>query len=385
MRSGRNSQFGLRILATGLVAAAVMSACSSSSDDGGGGGGGAIQSPAQLNTTLTSVVGALNTGALAGLGSLNSAGSVLAGLTAHGGGGANLKMMIAARPSRQVLVDRGNPFHLRIPPRAERVAGGARVAFGTRQSQSLIDPGNYTKSYVYDDVETLSYIDDGTNAGPANGAQLALYEVDASGQIVSPLNQTGVLILEDESTATEDVVRVIVKDLTGTEQANYTVTINAFDGASGTYEISSGGTITDAGTVYTFTYHESFDGTTGDYNNDVTLSTEGASLEQHWAISYDPDTQEGTLSLDITLTVGDQVVRLAGTEQQSGAYLFNVYTQGGLYATANSTVGDGTFLNTSGQPLTADEETLLETLVEVAVEINNDIYDLVFFTLLIVA
>jgi len=395
MRSGTNSNIGLRMLATGLVATAVLSACSSSSGGGGNGGGGAITNPAALTTNLNTIVGTINTGAIAGLGSLPTlAGNTLAGLAAGHDGGSMLRTMIATHPGRALQSAQGGFFHAPVRPWAT----GAVHSQGVRRTQgAVIDAANYTKSYSYD-AQTGLYVDDGGNAGPADGVRFTLYADNGSGGI-DPNTPNGYLLVHDLSSGTTLELGIQVTSLDGlTTFADYTTTVVSFDPQTLAFQMSSGGTVSDGTNTYNFTYDETFDAVSSDDIN-VAFGTSGVSLTDKYLITQDQQTGDVTIAPDLTISNGTDNVRLAGTitqtaaaapadtrhSQAADAFNLTVYTNGGVYATATTVDANQNpiFLTSGGTQIPAEDYNFLVTFVNVTQQVNNIVYTLVLFALII--
>lgn len=83
----------------------------------------------------------------------------------------------------------------------------------------------YGSIYTWDSAST-SYVRSATTGGPADGVEFVLYAVSPiTGAIVYPLNQVGVALLHDESTALAAKLHIVVQDELNTTFLDYLATL----------------------------------------------------------------------------------------------------------------------------------------------------------------
>ena len=127
--------------------------------------------------------------------------------------------------------------------RSGRASAGAAInvffskggANAINASLASIPPEVAGKTYVYDEVAE-DWVASDRSGAPATGVRFILYAVDAFGDIVTPLVETGHIDLTDLSSGSEMGARLVAVS-GGETKADYSATATG-DGANGTLEIA---------------------------------------------------------------------------------------------------------------------------------------------------
>jgi hypothetical protein len=221
-------------------------------------------------------------------------------------------------------------------------------------------PSQYLGTTFVWDVATDTYVASDLPGAPSAGVRFLLYAVDpVLLQPVEPLVEVGYVDITDHSTATTVDVNVKVVE-GGTVYLDYDVTSHA---------TTSGGVVVISGFAS--------DGTTiANFQLNNTLTTNGSS--QTVAFDYHIDVPSRHLSLDWTATITitsntDWAIALDftisgpnGSVRLTGDYegTLTVRVNGDLFATIDLSGTSPVITGADGQPLTADEQTTLQTILE---------------------
>ncbi|MFQ5703728.1 MAG: hypothetical protein ACE5HT_06880 [Gemmatimonadales bacterium] len=264
---------------------------------------------------------------------------------------------------------------LDAPSLARRMDSAARqmMAAMTASAATLI-PAQFRGVTLTYQPGTGYAVDTTRSDAPATGMRFVLYAVDPiTDQPAEPLNEIGFADLIDESTTTEAVVRLVVVSQ-GTTFLNYTVSA-AGPPTSPTMTIA--GFITDGTQQANFTLTNAlevtFAGITADINYNIDV--EGLNIKFVLHIEGQSDT-ESTVTVSVTLTAGADVVTISGTVMAETGTL-EVRINGQLLATITLAPTGVTVVNGAGDPLSADEITVVEDLMDLVGEVS-DVFDDLF-------
>jgi hypothetical protein len=214
------------------------------------------------------------------------------------------------------------------------------------------------KTFVYDPAQSQYVVSDRAGA-PANGVRFVLYAIDpVSGQVVTPLVETGSADLTDLSSGSTTSARLQV--LSGTTvYLEYTaagtatlssakVTVNGF--------ATNGTERAEFDLVNSFTHSDAADRVSLDYGLDLTKRD----VKLHYVVTLDfPSAGGEQIGIDLSLKGPNGWVDVDGQAQASGGS-FAVKVNGDDFATIASTDGSTvTITGKNGQALTGDEQQAL--------------------------
>jgi hypothetical protein len=370
-----------------LALASVVALASCGSDSNEPSGGGTINNPAGLQTDVTGLVGTLTAGPLIGIGNIGNFGSGALDQLSRGHG-SGIAAILGARPT---IVLSGHGY-FKVP----RLVAGAGSTHPIAADGHIVTMGDaiddsyYTTVFAYNPT-TQQYEDDGTNAGPANGVRFVIYD-DVGGSI-DPNTPLGYLDVLDQSDPTKSEVGIVVKDLNGTvTYADYAVTLpDTFDPVAETFDLLSGGTLSDGQDDVDFSMHLTQTGPDAQVVN-VGLTGPNSSMSLILGTTDDPQTDDSHLDLDITVQGHNETVQVAGTQDYDGttggyATDFTIRANNRLWARATTDDGSGdpVWVKEDGSPLTNAEQSLISALGTAVFGATLNIFALVYFALLMVS
>jgi hypothetical protein len=228
------------------------------------------------------------------------------------------------------------------------------------------------------DTGSSQYVRVATSGGPSNGVRFLLYEVDASGNPVVPLNQVGYADFMDEGNGSVAILHIQIKSNSGqTTYLDYTFsgsgTSTSFN-ASVTGFISNGlgpalnKTLTFAVTIagnqssVTFTSNYSLNHPTITVQETVTASDDGTNTTL--AISFTFTGRE-TVSMSGTLTISDADL--------SVAIDLTFRINGHTFATVTGSTSAPVITRSGGGQLTTGEQAALATLFLAAANLADSV------------
>ena len=315
------AQHTLRFLAAG--AALLASACGDSTAPLP-----QLSNPQQLAADLQTVAAVLQVPALQSFGALDSVpGSPLESAPAGA-------LLAAARVA---------PF-AQAPARL-RAMKLAASALSSVSTAGVIPPEIQGKTFVWD-ASAHHYVV-GADAGPTNGIRITLYAIDPiTRQVVeNPLTAVGYLDLLDTSAGTTNRVEVIVTGGTpsspGPTYADYTISATVTGSPATAFSASAAGHVSDG--THRLDFQVTFSSTNLDTDNpdgqsDATwsLNSPAVGVTFHEAVTTS-DADHATLTVDFSVTRGNETVRLAGTvvlvrTPYSVALDLTVYVNGQTFA-----------------------------------------------------
>ncbi|HEY6209892.1 MAG TPA: hypothetical protein VIW28_12580 [Gemmatimonadales bacterium] len=342
------AQNTLRFLAAG--AALLASACGDSTAPLP-----QLSNPPQLAADLQTVAAVLQVPAFQSFGALDSVpGSPLESAPAGA-------LLAAARvaPFAQA------PARLRAMKRAASALSSVSTA-------GVIPPDIQGKTFVWD-ASAHHYVV-GADAGPSNGIRITLYAIDpVTRQVVeSPLAAVGYLDLLDTSAGTTNRVEVIVTGGTpsspGTTYADYTISATVTGSPATAFSASAAGYVSDGTRQLDFqvtfsTTNLDTDNPDGQFDATWSLNSPAVGVVFHDAVTTS-DADHATLTIDFSVTRGNETVRLAGTvvlvrTPYSVALDLTVYVNGQTFArytgTATGTSNNTRIRHVDGSELSAAE------------------------------
>ncbi len=267
----------------------------------------------------------------------------------------------AAAPARALIEaahDGSSSFAVRAADATRAMSLG--LAAGSRAE--LIPPDYQGTTYVY--VSGQGYQQDAERTdAPANGMRFVLYAVDpVSDEIVEPLVETGHVDFLDESTENTSSVRLLVVS-GGMEYLNYAVTVSGtFNAPVFTIE----GFATDGVDRVDFSLTNAIVVTFAGVRIDVDYVIDLANSDVHIDVDASVDQSTGLLTVDGSVSHGDQSARIQGTvntETEEGQ--LEVTANGSPFATITLTPTGITAVNPDGQPLSQQEIDALEQITDV--------------------
>jgi hypothetical protein len=206
------------------------------------------------------------------------------------------------------------------------------------------------------------YVQSDLSGAPSNGVRFLLYAVNpVTFSPVEPLAEVGYVDILDESGSSTVAVRVLVVS-NGATYLDYAVH------ASGT---GSSGSVTVTGYASDGTIRANFN-----LENAITQTSEGVTLvldygldvptrnlELDWTATLDETGEDIQVDLDLTIQGENGTIRLLGTADAAGGN-FTVQVNGDLFATITQSSGsEPVITGADGQPLTAEEEETLRTIL----------------------
>jgi hypothetical protein len=224
-------------------------------------------------------------------------------------------------------------------------------------------PSQYLGTTFVWNVDSSAYVASDLAGAPSAGVRFLLYAVDpVLFQPVVPLVEVGYVDVTDHSTAS--TVDVNVKVVEGSVvYLEYDVTGHA---------TATGGVITISGFASNGTTLANFDlnNTISDNNGspviafDYHIDVPSRHLSLNWTatVSYISAT-ETAVTLNFSINGPNGSVQVLGSYTASGGTL-TVKVNGAVFATANLDGVDPVITGADGQPLTADEEATMRTIVE---------------------
>ena len=349
------AQNTLRFLAAG--AALLASACGDSTAPLP-----QLSNPAQLAADLQTVAAVLQVPAFQSFGALDSVpGSPLSSAPA----GALLAAARVAAPQAPSPPFAEAAAHLRAMKLAASALSSASTA-------GVIPPEIQGKTFVWD-ANTHHYVV-GADAGPSNGIRITLYAIDPiTRQVVeNPLTAVGYLDLLDTSAGSTNQVEVIVTGGTpsspGTTYADYTISATVTGSPATAFSASAAGYVSDG--THRLDFQVTFSSTNLDTDNpdgqfDATwsLNSPAVGVTFHEAVTTS-DADHATLTVDFSVTRGNETVRLAGTvvlvrTPYSVVLDLTVYVNGQTFArytgTATGTSNNTQLRHADGSALSAAE------------------------------
>ncbi len=271
--------------------------------------------------------------------------------------------------------------HPSEPGNAARIEAAARqiqLAMAASAAVELI-PQQY-RGLVLEYVPGAGYVVDETQTGPPNGVRFLLYAVNpVTDEIAEPLNEIGYVDLLDESTDQTAAVRLVV--VSG--EVTYVNYVVSADGPPTAPSFSIAGFVTEGDVTVDFDLtvaaQSNIGGTTVDI--DYAIDVEDRGFHVVLALSMALNDASSSMSIDLSLSHGQNTVRIAGeTTNEMGT--LQVFGNGQLFATITFTETSLTVVNANGEPLSdREEQTLREIMdfVEEVFDVWEDLFNPVDF------
>lgn len=304
--------------------------------------------PAGTSSDMSAVGASFESPAMA---SFNSAASEIALTT-----GGSAAVALNARPSA-MLATGGKAAALRYAASVAKGYTATRLRPSLAVAQANISPELLGTTFMYD-VSVQHYVASDLTGAPANGVRFLLYAVNpVTGVPVEPLVEVGFA----DVTTTQNSVNIVVvsEDVT---YLDYSATITASSMTSGSVNVS--GYVTNGHDRVNF-----------DLENGITLNDTSTELSLDYLLTVPTrsgfridlesdasiaDTQNSTVSLDLTARGPHGTVNIAGSET-NGTGTFQVKVNGDLFATIDvSAASSAAVTGANGEALSADERAALE-------------------------
>jgi hypothetical protein len=274
--------------------------------------------------------------------------------------GGSAALALQARPTAS-LATGGKAAALRYAASlAKAFTGGApRPSFAVAQAE--IPPDLLGTTFVYD-VSVQHYAASDLTGAPANGVRFLLYAVNpVTGDPVEPLVEIGYADVVTTQTNSSVSVNIVVVS----ENVTYLdYSARATASSSTSLNVNVSGYVTNGDDRVNFDLDNGI--TIGDSSTDLSLDylltvpTRGGfriDLESSATIA---DTQNNSVTLDLTASGPHGTVNIAGTES-NGTGTFEVKVNGDLFATIDISAGsDPVVTGANGEALTAEEQAALE-------------------------
>ena len=345
----------LRSLAAGT--AVLVTACSDSTAPPP-----QLSNPPQFSADLQTVAAVFQLPAFQSFGALDSVpGSPL--------GSAPAGALLAA--ARVAAPQAPSPPFAEAPARL-RAMKLAVSALSSVSTASVIPPEIRGKTFVWDSSTHQYGV--GPDAGPPTGIRIILYAIDPITRHVveNPLTAVGYLDLLDTSAGTTNQVDVIVTGGTpsspGTTYVDYAISATVTGSPATAFSASAVGYVSDG--THRLDFQVTFSTTNLDTDNpdgqfDATwnLNNPAVGVTFHEAVTTS-DADHATLTVDFSVTRGDETVRLAGTvvvvrTPYSVTLDLAVYVNGQTFAryagTATATSNNTQIRHADGSELSAAE------------------------------
>lgn len=221
-------------------------------------------------------------------------------------------------------------------------------------SLASIPPEVAGKTFVYDEG-TADWVASDRTGAPANGVRFVLYAVDAFGDLVSPLVETGHVDLIDQSSGSTLAARLTAVS-GGQTKADYTATATGTEG---------NGTLSVAGYIGTGASRLDLDfaadvATSGDvvtYDLDSRLEFPGHDIVFDVSLSGTSNDATGTYTAELEQLVESPNGRIELSGEFQPETHLTIRVNGDVYATYDGT-GD-TLTGANGRTLTTDEHAAL--------------------------
>jgi len=239
------------------------------------------------------------------------------------------------------------------------------------------------KGWVFGwDTGQGKYVRIATTGGPSNGVRFLLYEVNASGNIVTPPNQVGYADLMDESVGGTATLEIQIKNNAGT--ITYLDYIFSGSGTSTSFSASVTGSISNGlagGANKTLTFSVSIVGNTSSVTFTSSYSLNNPAVTVQETVMATDDGITTTLTLNFTFTRPVETVAIAGTIAVSDADLsatFNLTFRlnGSTLATVTGTTSSPVIARNGGGELTLAEREALTALYLAAADLTNHLNDM---------
>jgi hypothetical protein len=231
------------------------------------------------------------------------------------------------------------------------------------------------------DTSTDRYVRVATTGGPANGVRFLLYEVNASGYPVEPLNQIGVADFKDEGTGSVAILHIQIKS--NSEQTTYLDYTFTGSGNSTSYNASVTGFVTNGlGPVFnkTLTFTVTIAGNQSSVTFTASYSLNHPALTVQEVVTASDDGTNTTLTLNFTFTGPHETVSISGTLTIADADLSSTINitfriNGHTVATVTGSTSNPV-VNTSGGDLSNDERTALTYLFLAAANLAESVNEI---------
>ncbi|HUL03765.1 MAG TPA: hypothetical protein VLV16_11110 [Gemmatimonadales bacterium] len=296
--------------------------------------------------------------------------------------------------------------NIQLAPPVSRIAGAVRTmslaqpgrdryAALARQSQALkqVVPAfataaatglfpDSTLGWVFGwDTGSSQYVRVATTGGPTNGVRFLLYEVNASGHPVIPLNQVGYADFMDEGTGNVAVLHIQIKSNSGqTTYLDYTFTGS---GNSASFNASVTGFVSNGlGPVFnkTLTFTVTIAGTQSSVTFTSNYSLNNPQVTVQEAVTASDNGTTTTLAINFTFTGPRETVSMSGTLGISDADLsatidLTFRINGHTIATVTGSTDNPVITHSGGGELTTNERTALTYLFLAAANLASQLND----------
>ena len=257
---------------------------------------------------------------------------------------------------------------------AAHVAALRAGLFSGSMRLSILPPGDLGKIYVKTSATSAYTWASTLTGGPSNGVRFVLYQVNASLQVVSPLDSIGYVDFLDESSGSTN--KLEIKIVVGsTTYADYT--ISGTDGT--TPSLTMAGYVSNGTNQVNFNISYSANTSTGTFSDVSTISVPSLSLNYSFDISATNPTATTvtvTISYDLSdatdsLSAQGTLTENTSTSSESGS--ITVKENGQSFATISISGSTVTFTGSSGGSLSATQEATLSSLFASGGELEADI------------
>ncbi len=246
-------------------------------------------------------------------------------------------------------------------------AAARQLLEGGAAAASYIPPEYHGVTYVWSESE--GYVASEDAGAPTSGVRLIFYAINPVTRVpVTPLNRLGYVDLEDESTeAMNRLAVLVVSDGAGT-LADYDVE-SAFTFTQSSFEMhtASAGFLSDGTATLNFDFgvDMAFTETAMSMTQDFSMGLAGTSkaLSFRTTLTGDPQTEEGTIEMEITINDGSAEVVFEVATDENESMDGEVRYQGTVVALIGGTSGNPTFTSPSGSPLTQEDLAGLEEVM----------------------
>ncbi|MFC1640272.1 hypothetical protein ACFL3B_05880 [Gemmatimonadota bacterium] len=265
--------------------------------------------------------------------------------------------------------------HPDTPDFSERISSAASELLATSAAPAVVlIPEEYRGLTLTYTGEGGYEVDEALTDAPANGIRFILYAVNPiTREITEPLTEIGYADITDESTeAVASIGLAVVSG--GVTYLDYLVTLSGTI-VNPTFTID--GFITDgtdqADFTLTHAYAVNIAGIT--INIDYDIAVNDFSMDVSLEIVGGGD-QSTTTTVDISFSDGSNTVTIAGSVEDEVGTL-EVFTNSVLFATITIDGSAVTVVDGDGEPLTQEEITTLQELIEIIDEAGEIFEDLV--------
>jgi hypothetical protein len=229
-------------------------------------------------------------------------------------------------------------------------------------ASSAIPPEAAGKTWVYNS-ETGDYEVSDLTGAPSNGVRILLYEQDANGEFILPLQETGHVDLTDLSSGSTGKGRLqAVKG--STTFLDYTVSVTG-DDANGSMSVDGFLALPFGRLDVEFSANGTDNGTTSTFDVQSSLDFSAQDLSFDFGMNGTVDDEAGTGDFTMSETIKSPNGRmdLTGSSTEEAGATFTIKVNGDTWATYDGT----TLTPVDGRTLTGDEQQALTGAAELTV------------------